>query len=777
VPQPLAAHSAPGTLTLTSDVTSDPSFASHVVIDSVIATTPTATVYRAVYGPVDAPKAPSLVLKIFKGFKYTDKMRREVDAVSKLRHANIVPYYGASDRDGVLWLMSEIELAALPTVASACHHTFTEQQIAVVAKSLLSALTYLHSKGQVARYIRPENVLINEDGVVKLADYGLQLLRQAAENALGGSRDPAILAKDNMYLAPEMRGVSPSLKESKSASLHALEATAKSDIWAMAVTLIQLSEERAAPVSGSNAPGSPPRSEPTSPSAMSPLSPRRGHSGDPDGSTTPTSPSGAPARSMMLQSRSSLMMNNPFQDFISKCLVPRADQRSDAASLLKHPFITRYAGGSASSALAQSAEIATGDSAVAAGRGDLHQPESPFKELLFRFKQLRRRRSQNTTQIKTQRISTHDRVISSFENMTPPVEEKSYKSKGHVKTPSSSSSKDDRPKLVSKDSRGSNASSSSLESEEEIISEMQALRDEFASFKQATADKMFVVHIWYLFFSFILHPDLKMSSLIYHRSKLESRLRDALDLLQVKDTQITVLKAQLSDLNMSRLKDKEEMKREMRSSLLTDIKREIETNNSSNSINGGSSHGSSAELTKNKNTSSESLRGASNTSSPSGSPGTARSPDRKTSAADKASEPTLSGSTDSVSAPSNKKLSLLAALSLEGAGAAAATENHTATTPANPKEADSAGLSSGSGSKSSAGFTKQGRARGESAYTGPVQRPTLLTSSSRILDRIKFFEEAVTPTGSPEVAPKKSPKDGTMSPLKGSQSSSNVPSQ
>jgi serine/threonine protein kinase len=225
--------------------------------------------------------------------------------------------------------MSEIELSALPAVSLSCHHTFTEQQMAVIAKSILSAMVYLHSKGQVARYIRPENVLINEDGVVKLAGFGLNLLRHAADAAAGSPRDPAIVAKDSMYLAPEIRGGSAaSLKESKSAQSSS-EPNAKSDIWAMAVTLIQLSEDRHHA-----------SSRPENGGAVSPLSARRNTTSDPDGAG---SPSTAPGRSIMLQSRSSLMMNNPFQDFIAKCLLPRADQRSDAASLLKHPFITRFA--------------------------------------------------------------------------------------------------------------------------------------------------------------------------------------------------------------------------------------------------------------------------------------------------------------------------------------------------------------------------------------------------------------------------------------------------
>ena len=74
---------------------------------------------------------------------------------------------------------------------------FPEDKVRFYAASIGLALDYLHSKGIIYRDIKPENILIGEDGYLKLIDFGMAKILQNDEKATSFCGTPE-------YLAPEI---------------------------------------------------------------------------------------------------------------------------------------------------------------------------------------------------------------------------------------------------------------------------------------------------------------------------------------------------------------------------------------------------------------------------------------------------------------------------------------------------------------------------------------------------------------------------------------------
>jgi len=55
--------------------------------------------------------------------------------------------------------------------------SLTEIEVKAIMKMLLQGISHIHSNGVVHRDIKPDNVLINEKGEVKIIDFGLSKVR------------------------------------------------------------------------------------------------------------------------------------------------------------------------------------------------------------------------------------------------------------------------------------------------------------------------------------------------------------------------------------------------------------------------------------------------------------------------------------------------------------------------------------------------------------------------------------------------------------------------
>jgi len=126
---------------------------------------------------------------------------REAQVVAKLNHPNIVSIYDIGKEDDKLFFVCEfVDGMSLRELME----TYPEgkcdiQTVLKVGMDICCALQYAHSEGILHRDVKPENVLITEDGTAKLNDFGLAKM-------LGQPRltEEGIIVGTVAYVAPEI---------------------------------------------------------------------------------------------------------------------------------------------------------------------------------------------------------------------------------------------------------------------------------------------------------------------------------------------------------------------------------------------------------------------------------------------------------------------------------------------------------------------------------------------------------------------------------------------
>ena len=110
--------------------------------------------------------------------RYTDdrsfllRFRREAQAAASLNHPNIVSVYDAGDDDGRPFIVMELVRGRSLREVTRSERLTAGRSIEIVGDSAL-ALNYAHEHGLVHRDIKPGNILISQEGEVKVTDFGI----------------------------------------------------------------------------------------------------------------------------------------------------------------------------------------------------------------------------------------------------------------------------------------------------------------------------------------------------------------------------------------------------------------------------------------------------------------------------------------------------------------------------------------------------------------------------------------------------------------------------
>eukprot|EP00271_Cylindrocystis_brebissonii_P021720 TRINITY_DN792_c1_g1_i1.p1 TRINITY_DN792_c1_g1~~TRINITY_DN792_c1_g1_i1.p1 ORF type:complete len:1092 (+),score=137.51 TRINITY_DN792_c1_g1_i1:324-3278(+) len=135
--------------------------------------------------------------------KEVEEMEREIALYRTLRHRHIVGYIGMEKdtASGSLYVFLEFVSGGSITSMLDRFGKFSEPLVRVYTRQLLLGLQYLHERRIMHRDIKGGNVLVDADGVVKLADFGAS---KALHDATAGTDAFKSIRGSVFWMAPEV---------------------------------------------------------------------------------------------------------------------------------------------------------------------------------------------------------------------------------------------------------------------------------------------------------------------------------------------------------------------------------------------------------------------------------------------------------------------------------------------------------------------------------------------------------------------------------------------
>ena len=179
-----------------------------------------------VYLAKDTVLDRDVAVKILRGDLSSDpvallRFQREANAASGLNHPNIVEVYDVGDDHGRHYIVMELMSGTTLKELISRRGSLDKYEAVSIMEQLIKALAKAHENQVIHRDIKPQNILVQADGTVKITDFGIAL----AEDALQLTKSDSVLGSVH-YLAPECsRGEGASVQ---------------SDIYALGVVFYEL---------------------------------------------------------------------------------------------------------------------------------------------------------------------------------------------------------------------------------------------------------------------------------------------------------------------------------------------------------------------------------------------------------------------------------------------------------------------------------------------------------------------------------------------------------
>lgn len=190
-----------------------------------------AIVYKALCLPLHSSVVAIKAIDLEKSRADLDNIRRETKTMTLLCHPNILRAHCSFTVGTHLWVVMPFMCGGSlqSIIASSFPDGLSEPSIATVLKEILSALSYLHDQGHLHRDIKAGNILIDSNGSVKLADFGVSASIYESNWSRSGSLTD--MAGTPYWMAPEV--------------IHSHTGYGcKADIWSFGITALELAHGR-----------------------------------------------------------------------------------------------------------------------------------------------------------------------------------------------------------------------------------------------------------------------------------------------------------------------------------------------------------------------------------------------------------------------------------------------------------------------------------------------------------------------------------------------------
>ncbi|XP_061226200.1 serine/threonine-protein kinase 36 isoform X2 [Neopsephotus bourkii] len=115
--------------------------------------------------------ALKFIPKVGRSEKELKNLQREIEIMRGLHHPNIIQMLDSFETDKEVVVVTDYAEGELFQILED-DRTLPEDQVQTIAAQLVSALYYLHSHRILHRDMKPQNILLGKDGVVKLCDFG-----------------------------------------------------------------------------------------------------------------------------------------------------------------------------------------------------------------------------------------------------------------------------------------------------------------------------------------------------------------------------------------------------------------------------------------------------------------------------------------------------------------------------------------------------------------------------------------------------------------------------